>query len=591
MGQNDGYVHDCCFVDGSVLSKGVSDDLSSAIGDTDMVGSVNNLSMLKLAQMKDGTATARLNALAPAEGWKDYFLDMPSCNDGYPEIQQRVPTHAATPLVGASVECTANAKFSATFDPVPELHVMLGGHQLKQGADFRVVAQPGARSVTATGVTPYRASIVGMGAHSGTVADAVSYGIDRGDFSTCVVTAESRVFNWEAQVPATVTVRDAAGDVVDPNDYTYEVYGYDSSGLPTVTPSYTYKAGIPCINQRMIGYPVVAAAKNGSNYTGSTTYEHSPSSLSKNAFIIKWADLVSDCTIEGFMIDGQLHAWHSDKDINKSGFIDPVKVTYTGHEITPTVVGLRYLGHELSLRTDQNPGDYTYVYGMPADLTTMSTCKDTNTNVSSVNASGCVTVRFRPGGNFTNWVNAFFDIVPAQVASATFAVTPRKYAGSPIKILAPTFNGTTLVEGTDYTVTYANNSAVGTATYVAIGKGNFTGTYSGSFAILPPDVLSTAITVSGASSVKRSRAYKVTGRVTPVGASGRVKLVFSRYYKGKWRQTGSAKYATLSKGAYTSRTSLQRGGVGGSDATYLGNTGSIPVYKPSATKYKGFKVK
>ena len=238
MGQNDGYVHDCCFVDDSVLSKGTSSVLSLAIGDTDMVGSASNLSMLKSAQMTDGTATAKLNALAPAEGWKDYFLNLADCNDGYPEIQQRVPAHAATPLVGASVECTANAKFSAAFDPVPELRVTLGGRQLKQGADFRVVAQSGARAVTATGKTPYRASIVGMGAYSGTVADAVSYGIDRGDFSTCVVTAESRVFDWEAQVPATITVRDAAGNVVDPNDYTYEVYGYDSSGLPTVTPTY-----------------------------------------------------------------------------------------------------------------------------------------------------------------------------------------------------------------------------------------------------------------------------------------------------------------------------------------------------------------
>ena len=41
----------------------------------------------------------------------------------------------------------------------------------------------------------------------------------------------------------------------------------------------------------MNGYPVVATAKDGTDYSGSTTHYADPNSLSKNAFIIKWADL------------------------------------------------------------------------------------------------------------------------------------------------------------------------------------------------------------------------------------------------------------------------------------------------------------
>ena len=41
----------------------------------------------------------------------------------------------------------------------------------------------------------------------------------------------------------------------------------------------------------------------------------------------------------------------------------------------------------------------------------------------------------------------------------------------------------TLVNGTDYTVTYANNVKVGTATVTVKGKGNYTGTITLTFMI------------------------------------------------------------------------------------------------------------
>ena len=40
-----------------------------------------------------------------------------------------------------------------------------------------------------------------------------------------------------------------------------------------------------------------------------------------------------------------------------------------------------------------------------------------------------------------------------------------------------------LKEGTDYTVAYENNTEVGTASYTVTGKGNYTGTATGTFAI------------------------------------------------------------------------------------------------------------
>lgn len=45
------------------------------------------------------------------------------------------------------------------------------------------------------------------------------------------------------------------------------------------------------------------------------------------------------------------------------------------------------------------------------------------------------------------------------------------------------YNGIVLEEGTDYTVAYANNDRVGTATATVIGKINYTGTKTVSFTI------------------------------------------------------------------------------------------------------------
>ena len=47
-----------------------------------------------------------------------------------------------------------------------------------------------------------------------------------------------------------------------------------------------------------------------------------------------------------------------------------------------------------------------------------------------------------------------------------------------------TLNGKTLTEGIDYTVSYANNIEIGTATVTVTGTGNYTGTAQTTFAIV-----------------------------------------------------------------------------------------------------------
>ena len=57
---------------------------------------------------------------------------------------------------------------------------------------------------------------------------------------------------------------------------------------------------------------------------------------------------------------------------------------------------------------------------------------------------------------------------------------------TPLPVLSKILNGSskyTLVKDTDYTLSYSNNTNVGTATITATGKGNFTGTVSTTFKI------------------------------------------------------------------------------------------------------------
>ncbi|MBO4635644.1 MAG: DUF4214 domain-containing protein, partial [Clostridiales bacterium] len=84
----------------------------------------------------------------------------------------------------------------------------------------------------------------------------------------------------------------------------------------------------------------------------------------------------------------------------------------------------------------------------------------------------------RGAGNYTGELDPVtFTIVPAEINSATVAaIADQTYTGSAIEPeITVTLNDTTLVRGTDYTVSYANNTAIGTATATVTGCGNYTG--------------------------------------------------------------------------------------------------------------------
>lgn len=100
-----------------------------------------------------------------------------------------------------------------------------------------------------------------------------------------------------------------------------------------------------------------------------------------------------------------------------------------------------------------------------------------------------------------------------KIASVKLKKTSYTYTGKTIKpsVVAKDSKGKTLKAGTDYTVSYKNNKTVGKATVTVTFKGNYSGTKTLSFSILPKIKASsakTSVTVSW-TKVPGAKTYKV----------------------------------------------------------------------------------
>lgn len=99
---------------------------------------------------------------------------------------------------------------------------------------------------------------------------------------------------------------------------------------------------------------------------------------------------------------------------------------------------------------------------------------------------GYVSVTIEGKGAYTGTIETGFTILPGDLAYATVDVIPDQTATGEELQPAPTvkLDGKTLVEGIDYTVSYADNVEKGTAAIVVTGIGNCTGQQHASFEVL-----------------------------------------------------------------------------------------------------------
>ena len=121
------------------------------------------------------------------------------------------------------------------------------------------------------------------------------------------------------------------------------------------------------------------------------------------------------------------------------------------------------------------------------DLTVAAADYDVTGNKQTAAGTYTATVTAKAESNFTGEATAQWTIAAADAATSfTLTLNPETfiYDGTEKKPAVTVKDGeTVLVENTDYTVAYTDNTNVGTATVTVTGKGNYTGTKTATFTI------------------------------------------------------------------------------------------------------------
>ena len=169
--------------------------------------------------------------------------------------------------------------------------------------------------------------------------------------------------------------------------------------------------------------------------------------------------------------------------------------------------------------------------------------------------------------------------------TVSWSISAASLSGAKVSAANKTFNGQaltpgvtvklgdrTLTNGTDYTVSYSNNTNAGTAKVNVTGKGNYTGTASGSFIIYPASI--SGASVSAANQTFNGQALtpgvtvKLGGRTLSNGTD------FSASYSNNLH-AGTANVSVTGKGNYTGTV---RGSFTISRASISGASISVPAH-------------
>ena len=122
---------------------------------------------------------------------------------------------------------------------------------------------------------------------------------------------------------------------------------------------------------------------------------------------------------------------------------------------------------KLNGKTLKNGTDYTVSYS-------------NNTKV------GTATVKITGKSNYTGSVSKTYSIKNNFKKATVSGISTKAFTGKNItQSITVKYNGKTLKNGTDYTVSYSNNKSIGTATVKIAGKGSYTGTITKTFKINP----------------------------------------------------------------------------------------------------------
>ncbi|WP_343343699.1 GH25 family lysozyme [Terrisporobacter petrolearius] len=196
-------------------------------------------------------------------------------------------------------------------------------------------------------------------------------------------------------------------------------------------------------------------------------------------------------------------------------------------------------------------------------------------------------------------LNYYYKTNPISISKTTIDSIPnQKYTGSKITLnISMKYNNKTLVKNKDYTISFNNNTSIGTATATIKGNGNYSGTKKITFKIVPKTVTNAKISNTTSSSIKLSwskvanadgyiiyRSYSKNGTYTKIKditknstlsyTDSRLSSNKKYYYKIKsFKTSNKEKYSSYYSSIINGETNL-----------------STPTVKLSTPKSKSIKV-
>lgn len=240
---------------------------------------------------------------------------------------------------------------------------------------------------------------------------------------------------------------------------TFSITARPVSTLKITVPSATYngKAQKPAVTVKYNNYKF----KNGTDYT--LSYKNN-TKIGTATVTVKGKGKLSGTKSVTFKINA--------KPIKNAVITYNNSLTYNGSTLSPAVT-VKYGNATLKKNTD-----YNVAYS------------------NNVNA-GTGTITITGKGIYGGSVKKTFTIKKLGISATAVSGTGNKvYTGSAIKpVPAVKAGGRTLKNGTDFTVSYKNNTEPGTATLIVNGKGNYSGSVSKTFKITARAINDVEVTV------------------------------------------------------------------------------------------------
>ena len=376
--------------------------------------------------------------------------------------------------------CTITHAAGVTYtggSKTPTVTVKRGTTTLKKNRDYTVSYTGNVNAGVAT------ITVTGKGNYTGITQK--TFKINPKNIANCAITVpQGVVYNGEAQTPK-VTVKNGTKTLKRGTDYSLKYTNNINPGTATVT--VTGKGNFTGSVAKT--FKIVSIQKDISevSLTISGTYVYSGDTqnatlklkdgsytLKKNTdYTVKYKNNVNAgnavVTITGIgnYTGSRVKTYKiNPKNLAACTVKAPTQMTYTGKALTPKVTAKN------GTTTLVKNTDYTVTY----------------TNNVKV---GTGTVTVTGNGNYTGTVAKKFKIVKAasklRMEDCTVSVPETvEYTGVPATpIVTVKDSGTTLTEGTDYTLSFLDNEEPGKATVLVTGTGKYAGTVMKTFMITP----------------------------------------------------------------------------------------------------------